>query len=97
VSENRKKQPRMETKRQAQRDSAEKSVKNWPLQLVLTLLIGIVIGFALRGVLIENNSIVPSETTVDQSPNPTEASDGGGPTDAYGRAPGDPHYGHPHP
>jgi len=94
-------------KQQSQQDrqasTDQPGQRRWPVQQVLILAIGVVLGFALSSIMQDTTSrqAAPPATS---APAPIADDDGGpgdaddeGVTDAYGRSPGDPHYGHNHP
>jgi len=97
MSEKRSKQQRAQAKLDERSEAADKPAKRWPIQQAIILVVGIVLGFALRGVFVGTDTNDPPQATVEQTPSVTETPESDATTDAYGRSPDHPHYGHAHP
>jgi len=91
------KQQRQRAKRGTEPESTGKPTRRWPVQQALILLIGIAIGFALRGAIVADDAEAPPGSTLHPARDATETPPREGATDAYGRSPDHPHYGHAHP
>jgi len=88
------KQQRQPAKRRAEPKSTGEPTRRWLVQQALILLIGIAIGFALRGAIVAD--ALPG-SPFHPARDAAETSAREGMTDAHGRSPDHPHYGHAHP